>query len=110
MTGFINSIKEFINEPELAYFTQLLDPNKLIEKTPSMFKFYLKVRKYIYTNYLNPRESYIKPIKFDDWVTVVSKFLDNAAIPIIGNRIRDELNNNSTDKVFKNTYDYVAFT
>lgn len=75
-----------------------------------MFKFYLKVRKYIFTNYVNPRESYIKPIKFDDWVTVVSKFLDNGSIPIIGNRIRDELNNNSTEKVFKNTYDYVAFT
>ncbi|CAD8112931.1 unnamed protein product [Paramecium primaurelia] len=103
MTGFINSFKEQINDPELSYFTQLLDPNKLMDKTPSMFKFYLKVRKYIYTNYVNPRESYIKPIKFDDWVTVVSKFLDNASIPIIGNRIRDELNNNSTDKVFKNT-------
>lgn len=79
----------YAHEPELAYFTHLLSPLNLEQKTASMFKFYLKVRKYIFSNYVNHRESYIKPIKFDDWVTIVAKFLDNSAITDIGNRIKD---------------------
>lgn len=104
MTQFIHSFQMHSNDPELAYFTHLLSPVSLEKKTSSMFKFYLKVRKYIFTNYVNHRESYIKPIKFDDWVTIVAKFLDNSAIAEIGNRIKDQLNNSSTEKVFKNTY------
>ncbi|CAD8121923.1 unnamed protein product [Paramecium sonneborni] len=62
----------------------------------------------IYTNFVNLIKSYIKPIKFNNWITVISRFLGTSAIKIISNRI--SCNNKTTEKVSKNTYNYIEFT
>ncbi|CAD8085483.1 unnamed protein product [Paramecium sonneborni] len=113
MTTFLNSFQFLLKgNQEICYFTIMLSPNELIKANSEQFSFYLKLRKYIYANFINERETKIKPLTFDQWVSVVSKQMDNSAISLIGNRIREEAEEKSKDKILKNSvkpYDLLIY-
>lgn len=49
MTSFVKSFTlQVPYSNELSYYTILLSPTALPDKTPQMLQFYLKLRKYIY--------------------------------------------------------------
>ncbi|KAM3129798.1 hypothetical protein pb186bvf_018092 [Paramecium bursaria] len=104
LTSFVSSFAKCMNySNELSYLTIMLNPKVLPLKTPNMIQFYLKIRKFIYQHFVNERDNIIKPMSFDSWVSVVSKFLDNKAISSIGNRIKDQiLKTKNNEKILKN--------
>lgn len=114
LTSFLQSfftLHTFSNE--LCFFTRLLDPNELPQQPPSLIGFYLKVRKYVVHNFLNEREAQQKPLSFgthsrttlEQWVAVVSRFLDNKAIVTIGNQIKEKATQtNNNEKIMENRY------
>ncbi|CAD8083028.1 unnamed protein product [Paramecium sonneborni] len=113
MTAFVNSFQFLLKgNQEICYFTIMLNPAQLIKASSEQFSFYLKLRKYIYSNFINERETKIKPLTFEQWVSVVSKQMDNSAISLIGNRIREEVDEKSKDKILKNNvrpYDLLIY-
>ncbi|CAK69233.1 unnamed protein product (macronuclear) [Paramecium tetraurelia] len=103
MTSFVNSFQLLLKgNQEICYFTIMLSPTELVKASSDQFSFYLKLRKYIYANFINERETKVKPMNFDQWVSVVSKQMDNSAISLVGNRIREEADEKSKDKILKN--------
>lgn len=42
----------------------MVAPEELISRSPALFSFYLKVRKYVFTNFVNDRDSNTKSLSF----------------------------------------------
>ncbi|CAK74121.1 unnamed protein product (macronuclear) [Paramecium tetraurelia] len=57
---FISTVTE--GNQEICYFTIMLSPAELVKATSYLFSFHLKLRKYIYANIINERETKVKPL------------------------------------------------
>jgi hypothetical protein len=66
-------------------------------------------------NFVNERDQHVKPLSFgnnltfyiiiEQWVSVVSKYLDNKAIVTIGNQIKEKASQtNNNEKIMENRF------